>query len=194
MENKNLFFNHLQLAHHYWNQFLHAKDHVIDATCGNGHDSLALAKLVLKENKGHLTCIDIQKTAIENTKKLLTTHLSSKQLKNIDFFLRSHETFPPHLNSIRLIVYNLGYLPRGNKKLTTQKDSTLKSLKASLKLLMPQGLMSVMCYSRHPHGEIEEEAVLHFAKFLDQKKYLICHHRYLNKRYAPSLLFIQKIN
>ncbi|NGX38291.1 MAG: hypothetical protein K1000chlam2_01464, partial [Chlamydiae bacterium] len=114
--------SHLDLAYEYWQKILRKDDWAIDATCGNGRDTARLAPLC----QG-LIALDIQEKAIENTRLLLEgkAHL----------FRQSHETFPPlaYEKPIRLIVYNLGYLPGGDKDLTTRVESTLKSLQNALK-------------------------------------------------------------
>ena len=108
---------HIQIAHHAWTSVVKKGDIVVDATCGNGNDSLFLARLALDNNNGLLYCIDIQKDAINNT---MTKLKESKELECIDhnqqrinFICDSHETFPNELldNTVSLICYNLGYLP-----------------------------------------------------------------------------------
>ena len=79
--------SHLKLAHHYWNTFLKPGDHAIDATCGNGHDSLALAQMILTHDCGSLLCIDLQEEALAASKELLKKKLSSSHFKKIYYYL-----------------------------------------------------------------------------------------------------------
>ena len=74
----------------------------------------------------------------------------------------------------------------------TDTSSTIKSLKMALELLCTGGALSITCYSGHKEGELEEEAVLTFAKSLSKNDYQVCHHRWLNRLKSPSLLLIQK--
>lgn len=180
---------HLELAHRYWRSFLQPADFVIDATCGNGYDSLVLAKM----SKGNLLCIDVQKSAISTTKDRLKKHLPYTHFKKISYLLGCHSFFPPVPDKPRLIVYNLGYLPGGNKKITTTAKTTLKSLEASLTLLKPDGALSIICYSGHTEGEKEKGSILDFSKSLSKSHFRVCHHEWINKLKAPSLLLIQKI-
>ena len=141
-----LFKDHIQLAHHYWNLFLQSGDTVIDSTCGNGHDSLFLAKKILTDSKtGKLYLIDLQETAILNTEKLLNAHLSSEQMQHVHFLHASHAIFPDSIfpSSVSLIVYNLGYLPGGDKSFTTSTTSTLESIKNATSLIKPGGVISI---------------------------------------------------
>lgn len=168
---------------------------VIDATCGNGRDLLTLAKMVLDGNvEGSLIAIDSQQQALDKAKELLETQISSEWLSCISFYHQCHSSFPNHIGkeSVSLVVYNLGYLPGGNKNLTTVSETTIQSLKAALPLIMPGGAISVTCYPGHEAGKLEEEQVLEFAAALDPQQWSCCHHRWTNRRNAPSLLLIQR--
>ena len=71
----------------------------------------------------------------------------------------SHTTFPEEIKSgtVRLIVYNLGYLPGSDKALTTKVETTLESINHAQRLIMEGGVISVTCYPGHPEGKKEEE-------------------------------------
>ncbi|MBN2478755.1 MAG: class I SAM-dependent methyltransferase [Parachlamydiales bacterium] len=182
---------HLQKAHSYWKLFLKPDDIAIDATCGNGHDSLVL-KNILKA--GILYGFDIQKSAIENTEKLLKENLSSEDFQNIFLHESSHEDFSKYIkNKVNLVTYNLGYLPGFSKSVTTKVDSTLKSINSALSILNNKGAISIISYPGHEEGEKEEIALLQFLKTLDRKAFSVCYHKWLNKEKAPSFFWIEKL-
>jgi hypothetical protein len=185
---KNYLPEHLQIAHHLWKKLLLPSDNAIDATCGNGHDSFVLASLL---PKGILFCYDIQKKAIENTKALLKEH--SIGSNNIFFIQSSHESFleVPSSLSIKLITYNLGYLPGGDKSITTKKKSTINSIDQATKIISQSGALSITCYSGHPEGKIEEEAVYSFLDQLDKRKFTVTIHNWPKEK-APSFIWIVK--
>ena len=169
------------LAHRYWEEILDRGGTAIDATVGNGHDTLVLARLL--QGKGKVIGYDIQEQALENTKRLLGEHM-----EHVTLHLASHEDF----GSLRatLIVYNLGYLPGGDKSLTTKRSTTLKSLESALHVLEPGGALSIMCYPGHEEGELEEREVFLWAKNLPSSEWSVCEHRWINRQKAPSLLLI----
>ena len=121
----SLFHSHLDLAHQYWEKILQDGDLAIDATCGNGNDTLKLAEILQKS--GTVIGMDIQEEAIARTKALLSK-LPQETLARIHLYHQSHADFPSLGDPVRLIVYNLGYLPKGNKQLTTMTQSTMDSL------------------------------------------------------------------
>lgn len=186
----SLFKSHLELAHHYWQKVVLREDIVIDATCGNGHDTLFLAKL----RPGKLYSMDIQPEALQATTTLLNEHLKEEEKKGIVLEERCHSGFAEELlpGTVKLIVYNLGYLPGGNKQRTTLCETTLRSLQAAIKLIKPGGLISVTCYPGHAEGEKEEAALLTWAAHLKRQEWSCCHHRWINRDKAPSLLLLQK--
>ncbi|MCB1110997.1 MAG: rRNA methyltransferase [Chlamydiia bacterium] len=173
----------LPLAHQIWKTHLKPGDLAIDATCGNGYDTEALAKL----NLGHLFVFDIQEAALKATQNRVG------KIKNISYYLECHSLFSPIQEPVALIVYNLGYLPGGDKSLTTKVQTTLLSFEKGLKLLQPGGLLSCMLYPGHPEGLKEKSTLLGWAAALDPKKFQVSHHEALNRSRAPSLLLIQKI-
>lgn len=189
-----LFQSHLDLAHHYWRTLIKPGDTVIDATCGNGCDSLVLALAALQSDQGKLIAFDKQKEAINNTSQLLKKHLTLEQLSHIQLVHGCHSHFPSEIEkcSVKLIVYNLGYLPGGDKEVTTMRETTLSSIEHALELITPGGGISITCYPGHPAGFEEEEALSLYTASLNPFQWSICHHRWINRKKAPNLLLIQK--
>ena len=62
--------NALKLAHEYLRENVREGDTVVDATAGKGRDTLLLASLV--GEKGKVFSIDIQQTAIDGAKTLIS--------------------------------------------------------------------------------------------------------------------------
>ena len=172
---------HITIAHQYWQKFLQ-KDHIaIDATCGNGHDALFLCRLVKK-----LFVYDIQKIALDKTKERLARQNSCP----VSFIHASHAAFLQA--EADLVVYNLGYLPGGDKQITTKTESTLLSLQSALGILRPCGALSVTCYPGHKEGLLEETAINDFFSRLNSNEYSVCRHQWINRALAPSLFWVRK--
>lgn len=191
---KKLFNSHLELAHLYWKLLLRPGDSVVDATCGNGKDTLILSKNVLTEDAGSVIGMDIQQPAIENTTLLLKKNLSDLQWKRVHLFHESHTNFPPIAwkKPVKLVVYNLGYLPGGDKTLTTKTENTLQSVQRAMQLIATDGAVSITCYPGHEEGKVEEQALLHMAAGLDSSQWNVTGHRWLNRPFSPTVLLIQK--
>ena len=187
-----LFSTPINLTQCFWSKILNDGDAVIDATCGNGKDSLALANILKNKKDTILFCLDIQKKAIENTEELLSKEVPDF-LPSVKFILGSHENLPKaNLGQIKLIVYNLGYLPGADKDLTTTSSSTLKSIENALNCICDGGVISITCYPGHLEGKKEQEVLLPFLSSLDPKIWSFTFSTWNNRNASPSLLLIQK--
>ena len=185
---------HLEYAKNYWKNFLDKTDIAIDATLGNGFDALYLAKiLIARKEPGKLICFDIQKKAIDSAKLLLRENLKKEHFKNINILHKSHEDLTKYIKEkINLIVYNLGYLPKSDKKITTNVKTTISSIESGFKILAKKAAISIISYSGHFAGEKEEIALIEYLKKIDRNEYSVLHLRWLNKEKAPTLFWIEK--
>lgn len=178
---------YISFAHKVWKGLLSPTDNAIDATCGNGYDTLFLASLL---NEGVTFSFDIQKIALENTQALLKDHLSKESLKRVRLIHSSHEEFSSIQGwPIKLIVYNLGYLPKGDKTITTLEKTTLLSIQNGLSLLDTKGMISITCYP-HEEGIKEEESICKFLRTLQADAYSYTIHTWRGS--APKLILILK--
>ena len=160
-------------------------DKVVDATIGNGHDTLNLCKKVYK---GHVFGFDIQDVAIDNTRKIL------QGFNNYTLYKKSHEyifdTLSDFKEKISLIIFNLGYLPGGNKSITTSVESTVKAIDGSIKLLNNKGEVLIVIYPGHEAGKKEEQNILEFIKDNNYINYKI--YRNTDNEIAPYLVVIKR--
>ncbi len=180
---KALIMNHIHLAHQYWDLHLSPEDVSIDATCGNGYDSHFLAQRCRS-----LYCYDIQEKAIKATRDRLKKYLHKTHFRH-----QSHRQFLNISTPIHLIVYNLGYLPGGNKKLTTMVHQTLESLQNGLDLIAAGGMLSITTYPGHAEGLREHHAILEFCKQVSPYKIILYHHQRVSNPLSPTLFIIKKL-
>lgn len=160
---------------------VNSNDLVIDATIGNGYDTLFLASLV---KSGQVIGFDIQRSAIENTKNL------TKEYNNVTLYCQSHENINK-INLIKkpsLILFNLGYLPGGNKNITTKANHTLNAIQNGLEILDNKGIILIVVYPGHPEGKKEEQVIL---TWLQSSKINYTIKRNTTNPVAPFLIIIK---
>jgi hypothetical protein len=138
-------------------------DSAIDATCGNGHDSAAIAQLLFPGpdsiHQSQLLCLDIQESACTQTRRKLETAWSDRNPSHsmdahIQVLTQSHAPLPLPRNypttPLALVVYNLGYLPHAQSDTKeyhkTHTTTTLHSLADAACALRIGGLLSVLTY------------------------------------------------
>nr|WP_143009189.1 class I SAM-dependent methyltransferase [Alkalibacterium thalassium] len=181
----------LKFTHALLYQSVEDGDIVIDATVGNGNDTLLLADIVGPE--GTVIGFDIQRDAISATQNRLNEADLNQRVQLIEAGHELVDSFSIKDSSIAAAVYNLGYLPKGDKSIITSPDTTIESLSKVLPLLKPGGLILIMVYYGHEGGAEEKEAVLSFAQSLPQKSYDVLQYAFINQKNSPPfLLAIEK--
>ena len=180
---------------------------IIDATCGNGHDTLALAQLIWPGFSSDpvsdavpvadgtvLYGFDIQPVAVENTCELLREKGYGPLLEDghIRILCDSHENIASYTGGApaQLIMFNLGYLPGGDKELTTEPGSTLNAVSSSIDDLAVGGLVCITMYSGHPAGAKEKAELLAFSEGLDSSVYHVSYVQMLNQHSDPPEILL----
>lgn len=158
----------------------------VDMTLGNGKDAKNILEITEPKK---LYCFDIQKIAIENSKKLIG------DFENIKFILDSHTNLDKYISDkIDLAVYNLGYLPTGDKFITTLSEDVILSLKKLLDMLNDEGKIILTFYPGHESGKKESEEVSIYLSTISQKYFSIIKFDFINqKNNPPFVIMISKI-
>lgn len=176
------------LSHLMIPSFLNQGDLAVDATCGNGHDTLLLAELV--GDCGTVWAFDVQESAIRATAKRLDEAGLTGRVK----LIRSgHERMAEHVTSgVSAVVFNLGYLPGGDRSVITRPETTIAAFEQTLKLLRPGGIAAVTVYPGHDGGG-ECSTVDAWAARLDQRAFHAWRMGQLNVTTdAPYFILLQK--
>ena len=136
-------------------EVLGAGDVAIDATAGNGHDTLFLAECV--GAGGRVLAFDVQAAALAAAR---TRVAAAGMEQRVEFFQESHAAMDLRVTpgSVAAVMFNLGYLPGEDHRVVTETAATLKGLECAVAVLKPGGVLSVVCYPGHPGGEAEAAA------------------------------------
>ncbi|MBQ9262702.1 MAG: class I SAM-dependent methyltransferase [Clostridia bacterium] len=164
-------------------------DVVVDATMGNGHDTLMLCQLVGEE--GHVYAFDVQEKAVENTRRRL---MDAGVAERAHLFCLGHEHMAEQvLGPVRAAVFNLGWLPGGDHAVTTRWETTQIAIEAALSLLEKGGVLVICAYPGHAEGDRERQALANFLSALRPQAFNVFHHRFLNAGPgAPECFVAQK--
>ena len=162
----------------------------IDATMGNGNDTLMLCELA--GETGEVFAFDIQGQALETTKSLLEKHqITTKYHLILDGHERMDEYVQP--GSADVICFNFGYLPGGDHSIATKADTSLIAIKKGLELLKPGGMMSLCVYSGGDTGFEERDYILNYLRELPAREYTVIVNQYFNRGNNPPMpIFIFK--
>jgi tRNA A58 N-methylase Trm61 len=168
-------------------------DAVVDATIGNGHDTLFLANLV-GEN-GRVYGFDVQHEAVIATEEHIRIHGLSNR---VTLFHQGHENISTCIpqeerGKISGAIFNLGYLPGSDKAVITQPNTTISAVEQLLNIMAPEGVIVIVIYHGHPGGEIERDKLLEYCHQLDQNMAHVLQYKFLNqKNNPPFIIAIEK--
>lgn len=172
-------------------------DLVVDATAGNGHDTLFLARHVLPH--GRVFAFDLQEQAVLSTRaRLSQAALPPHEADRLEVVHASHAEFPHRLpagarGQVRAFMFNLGFLPGGDKGVITQPESTLSALVEACEWLAPDGLITVAVYPGHDGGWQEAEAVETWMSGLPSDVFEAQKLGFLNfRKTTPYLMVLRK--
>jgi tRNA A58 N-methylase Trm61 len=173
----------LEMAQEIVRQSVLAGECVVDATMGNGHDTLFLSKCV---GDGLVVGFDVQEQAVKATRERLEQ--AGVQADRYSLHGCGH-------GPVAAVMFNLGYLPRADKAVITTVETTLPALQQAIGLLREGGVLTVMCYPGHEGGAEEAEAVVEWAKALERRAYRVLRYGMVNAPNAPAfLLAVEKLS
>lgn len=163
----------------------------IDATMGNGHDTLFLARQ-MQELGGVVHAFDVQADALAVTRQRLLD--AGTDMEFVFMHRGNHDTMDSVLHAwgagqdyaVRAIMFNLGYLPGGDSGLITQPSSTVRALVAATCLLAVGGVITVVCYTGHEGGLEESQSVVQFAESLPTPAWRVL----ISKPHTPTSPFL----
>jgi len=147
---------------------------IADMTLGNGYDSCNILSYL--NGTGFLYALDIQD--YNNYKLIKDSHI------NFDKYIKEE---------IDLAIFNLGYLPGGDKSITTKSEDVLICIEKLLVKLKNNGLVLLTLYPGHKNGADEKEYLEKYFKILNQKNFNVLKYDFINqKNNPPYVIMIEK--
>lgn len=173
-------------------------DFAVDATVGNGWDTLHLAQVVGPQ--GVVLGLDCQAEALLQARKNLPASLMDR----IVLLERGHQYLGVTLDELldqgrirsahpNAVMFNLGYLPGGDPSIATRAATTLSALRQAFEGLVIGGVITVVLYWSHDGGRAESVQVLDWAKQISSRLARIHHIQPVNTQDPPTLLVVEAI-
>ena len=178
----------LQLHKYFILNHLKEGDVAVDFTMGNGHDTAFLSKTVGEDGK--VFAFDVQEQALTSTKARLAAEDCPE---NYTLILDSHHNVKKYVKEpIRAGMFNLGYLPGSDKRITTMRETTMPAIEAAIELLEHGGVLLVAVYPGHAEGDAEGKMLLDYFATLDRHVICCTLIRILNSPTSPFFIVIEK--
>lgn len=166
---------------------LHEGDVAVDFTMGNGHDTEFLSKTV--GERGHVYAFDIQAAAVESTAKRLREVGCPD---NYTLIHASHHLVKDYVKEpIKAGMFNLGWLPGGDKSITTLRETTMPAIEAAIDLLDRDAILNVAVYPGHAEGDAEGKMICDYLSGLSRYKLCATEVKILNSPTSPYFIMIE---
>ncbi|MEW5312808.1 MAG: hypothetical protein WDW38_004415 [Sanguina aurantia] len=141
------------------------------------------------------SCAALQAEALTSTRQRLLTGMDAGSLPSVEYVQACHSTLQEIVgsNTAKLVTFNLGYLPYGDKQVTTKTPTTVAAVEAALEVVCLGGLISIMAYVGHPGGVEEYEGVRDLIAGLSPSYWVSTEVRMLNRPTAPVLMMVWRL-
>ena len=171
--------NNNTFVHKYIKPLITNEDITIDMTIGNGNDTQFLSSL-----SKYVYGFDINPIAIDNTRKRITND-------NVKLILDNHINVDKYIQEkVKLVIFNLGYLPNSDHSTITKTNETLIAFKKSYDLLVTNGYLIITFYLGQDGGKQEYELL---KDYIEQNNICVLQTYTQNKVDSPITYIIKKL-
>ena len=161
---------------------------VADFTMGNGNDTLWLSQQV--GETGRVYAFDIQPEAVARTEERMKTEAP---FENYTLICDSHHRAAEYIKTpICVGIFNLGFLPGGDKSVTTLRETTLPAIRAAIELLEAGGGLLIAVYPGHAEGTAEGIEVTQLLSEYDRRQMSCTQVRLVNSPTSPFFFLVEK--
>ena len=177
----------LELHKYFILNHLRPGDVAVDFTMGNGHDTEFLSKTV--GPTGRVYAFDIQEQAVRSTER----HLAEAGCpQNYTLIHASHQYVKDYVKEpIKAGMFNLGWLPGGDKSITTLRESTMPALQGAIELMDRDAVINVAVYPGHAEGDAEGKMICEYLAGLSRHKVCATKVKILNSPTSPYFIVIE---
>lgn len=177
----------LQLHKYFILNHLREGDTAVDFTMGNGYDTEFLSRTV--GESGHVYAFDIQESAVRSTEKRL---LEVGCPKNYTLIHDSHHRVKEYVKTpIKAGMFNLGWLPGGDKSITTLRETTMPAIEAAIELLDRDAILNVAVYPGHEEGDAEGKMICDYLASISRHRVCATKVNILNSPTSPYFIVIE---
>lgn len=170
-----------EFCHRFLSDYIEEGSCCIDATCGNGNDTEFLCRMTGEQ--GRVYAFDIQARAVKKTAERLENAGYSERAV---LYCEGHERMAEYVKEkADVIMFNFGYLPGGDHTVATRRETSLRAVRAAMRLLKEGGVISLCIYSGGDTGYEERDALFDYLSELDPKQWLVIACSYYNRKNDP---------
>lgn len=179
--------NLLDLHKQFIRNHLREGDTAVDFTMGNGHDTEFLSKTV--GESGRVYAFDIQEAALRSTAENLK---KAGCPENYTLILDSHHRVAEYVKEpFKAGMFNLGYLPGGDKRITTMRETTMPAIESAISLMATDAVLNIAVYPGHAEGDAEGRMICEYLSSLDRRRICATMIKILNSPTSPYFIVVE---
>ena len=95
---------------------------------------------------------------------------------------------PTDYGHIDAAIFNLGYLPKGDKSVVTKPQTTIAAIEDIFQILSKEGIIILVIYHGHPEGKIEKDALFDYLTQIDQEQAHVLQYQFINQQNNPPFI------
>ena len=177
----------LELHKYFILKHLKPGDVAVDFTMGNGHDTEFLSKTVGPE--GFVYAFDIQEQALASTQENL---VKAGCPDNYQLILDSHSNVKKYVDvPFRAGMFNLGWLPGGDKSITTLRETTLPAIRDAISLMDRDAILNIAVYPGHEEGDAEGQMILDYLASISRHRICATLVKIVNSPTSPFFIVVE---
>lgn len=162
-------------------------DVAVDFTMGNGHDTEFLCRTV--GETGRVYAFDIQEQAVRSTAESLE---KAGVPKNYTLIHDSHHRVKDYVKEpFKAGMFNLGWLPGGDKSITTLRETTLPAIEAAIELMDRDAILNIAVYPGHEEGDAEGRMICEYLAGISRYKVCATRVNILNSPTSPYFIIVE---
>ena len=89
-------------------------------------------------------------------------------------------------------MFNLGFLPGGDKSITTKRETTMVAIRAAIELLDTDGALLIAVYPGHEEGTIEGELIEKELMTLNRRELCASKFKIVNSPTSPFFFLVER--
>jgi hypothetical protein len=177
----------LELHKYFILKHLRPGDVAVDFTMGNGHDTEFLSKAVGPD--GFVYAFDIQEQALASTQENL---VKAGCPDNYQLILDSHSNVKKYVDvPFRAGMFNLGWLPGGDKSITTLRETTLPAIRDAISLMDKDAILNIAVYPGHAEGDAEGQMILDYLAGISRHRICATLVKIVNSPTSPFFIVVE---
>ena len=130
--------------------------------------------------------------SLEAIKRMIPQRSPMLMLDRAELILAGHERMAEFVKEpARAIVFNLGWLPGGDKSITTLRETTLPAIRDAISLMDRDAILNIAVYPGHAEGDAEGQMILDYLRGISRHRVCATLVKIVNSPTSPFFIVVE---